>query len=34
VTSRAWQREIASTRVAEQGMITAEFFDVGWSHVS
>ncbi len=30
-TSRAWQREIASTLVAEHGTITTEFFDVGCS---
>jgi hypothetical protein len=31
MTSRAWQREIASALVAGQGTITVEFFDVGWS---
>ena len=31
MTSRAWQREIASALVARRGMITAEFIDVGSS---
>ena len=31
MTSRAWQREIASALVAGSGVITGEFFDVGCS---
>jgi site-specific DNA recombinase len=30
-TSRAWQREVAESVIADQGLIVAEFFDVGCS---
>ena len=31
VTSQAWQREMAESVIAEHGVITREFFDVGCS---
>jgi hypothetical protein len=31
VSSRAWQREVAESVVADCGRIVGEFFDAGWS---